>query len=66
MRLGNERLSRGVIQRLAIFRVSAAVQPGEDTEILYDLVILHGDLASWTTAQYYGCTDVQTKLGARA
>ena len=27
-------VSRGVIQRLAIFRVSAAVQPGEDTEIL--------------------------------
>ena len=46
--------------------VSAAVQPGEDTEILHDLVILHGDLASWTTARLYGCTDVQTKLGARA
>ena len=30
MRLGNEWLSRVVIERLAIFRVSAAVQPGED------------------------------------
>ena len=66
MRLGNEWLARGVVQRVAIFRVSAAVQPSGDTEILHDLVILHGDLASWTTAQGYGCTDVQTKLGARA
>ena len=66
MRLGNEWLARGVVQRVAIFRVPAAVQPGEDTEILHDLVILHGDLASWTTAQGYGCTDVQAKLGARA
>ena len=66
MRLGNEWLARGVVQRVAIFRVSAAVQPSGDTEILHDLVILHGDLASWTTARLYGCTDVQTKLGARA
>ena len=66
MRLGNEWLARVVIERLAIFRVSAAVQPGEDPVILHDLAILHRDLTSWTTAQFYGCADVQTKLGARA
>ena len=32
----------------------------------YDLVILHGDLASCDRLELYGCTDVQTKLGARA
>ena len=66
MRLGNEWLARGVVQRVAIFRVTAVVQPGEDLRSYYYQVILHGDLASCTTAQDYGCTDVRAKLGARA
>ena len=38
--MGNEWLARGVVQRVAIFRVTAVVQPGEDLRSYYDLVIL--------------------------